>query len=97
MIVKLLTFRIVGLAKRGNNMANIQERITKDGKKVFRVRVRMKGYPLQTATFDKKTDAKLWGKQTEIAIIEGKHFKSLQSKRYTLNDLIDRYVEEAFL
>ncbi len=95
MIVKLLTFRIVGLAKRGNNMANIQERITKDGKKVFRVRVRIKGYPLQTATFDKKTDAKLWGKQTEIAIIEGKHFKSLQSKRYTLNDLIQRYVEEA--
>ena len=53
-------------------MANIQERITKNGKKVFRVRVRMKGYPMQTATFDRKTDARIWAQQTEMAIREGK-------------------------
>ncbi len=34
----------------------------------------MRGYPAQTATFDRKTDARIWAQQTEMSIREGKRF-----------------------
>jgi integrase len=74
-------------------MANIQERISKDGVISYRVQVRLKGYPAQTATFTRKTDAKKWIQQTESAIREGRHFKTVESKKHTLGELIDRYIE----
>jgi len=49
-------------------MASIQERVAPDGKKSFRAQVRVKGFPPQTATFDRKNDAKRWGEETESAI-----------------------------
>ena len=72
-------------------MAYIQERKSDDGKISYRVQVRLKGYPLQTATFARKTDAKDWGQRTETAIREGRHFKTSEAKRHTLRDLLDRY------
>jgi len=36
---------------------SIQRRIGKNGKVSWRMRVRMKGHPIQTETFDRKTDA----------------------------------------
>lgn len=75
-------------------MATIDAITNSKGKKAFRVRVRMKGFPQQTATFDRKTDAKIWAQQTEMAIREGKHFKFMQAQRYQLTDLIDRYIKE---
>jgi integrase len=74
-------------------MANIQERPGKDGKMNYRVLVRLKGHPRQTATFDRKTDAKIWAQQTEAAIREGRHFKTTEAKKHTLANLIDRYME----
>jgi integrase len=74
-------------------MANIQERTTKDGKTHFRVLVRLKGFPIQTATFERKTDAKRWAQQTEAAIREGRHFKTSAAKKHTLGDMIDRYIK----
>ena len=41
-------------------LAYIEKRETKDGTISFRVQVRMKGYPTQTATFNRITDAKKW-------------------------------------
>lgn len=73
-------------------MASIQERITKDGQTHYRVLIRLKGYPTQTATFQRKTDARLWVQQTEAAIREGRHFKTTESKKHTLAELINRYV-----
>jgi len=75
-------------------MANIQERISKDGKTTYRVQVRLKGYPSQTATFARKTDARRWAQQIETAIREGRHFKTAEAKRRTLAELIDRYIEQ---
>lgn len=75
-------------------MAYIDERKTGDGKTHYRVQVRLKGYPAQSATFDRKTDAKLWAQQTESAIRDGRHFKTAESKRHTLAGLIDRYVRD---
>jgi hypothetical protein len=46
-------------------MATIEKRETQDGKTSYRVKVRLKGYPVQTATFSKMTDAKKWVQDTE--------------------------------
>jgi len=74
-------------------MATIQERTANDGKVTYRVFIRLKGYPMQTATFRRKTDARRWVQVTEAAIREGRHFKVAEAKRHTLAELIDRYVD----
>ncbi len=73
-------------------MAGIQERKDRDGKVTYRVQVRIKGYPHQRATFERKTDAKRWAQQTESAIREGRHFKTTEAKKHTFGDLVDRYI-----
>lgn len=75
-------------------MATIQERKTSTGQTSYRVQVRLKGFPTQTATFDRKTDAKRWAQQTEAAIREGRHFKTTEAKKHTLSDLISRYISD---
>lgn len=75
-------------------MANIQERKTQDGKTSYRVQIRLKGYPAQTATFSRLTDARKWVQQVESAIREGRHFKTAESKKHTLGELIDRYIAD---
>lgn len=72
-------------------MANIEKRTNKDGSNSYRVKVRLKGYPVQTASFERRTDAKKWSQDTESAIREGRHFKTSEAKRHTLAELIDRY------
>ena len=73
-------------------MAAIQTRKTRDGETRYRVIVRLRGYPVQTATFRRKTDAKRWAQQTEVAIREGRYFKTSEAKRHTLAELIERYI-----
>lgn len=74
-------------------MANIEKRISNDGKTSYRVKIRLKGYPIQSATFERVTDAKKWAQQTESAIREGRHFKTTEAKRHTMAELIDRYIK----
>ena len=73
-------------------MANFEERKNKNGQTVYRVRVRMKGVPQQTATFSRKTDARRWAASIESAIQEGRHFATSEAKRHTLGEMIDRYI-----
>ncbi len=73
-------------------MACIQERKDKNGKTRYRVQVRLKGYPPQTATFERLTDARKWVQNTESALREGRYFKISESKKHTMGDLIDRYM-----
>lgn len=75
-------------------MAVIEKRANPGGGVVYRVKVRLKGYPPQTATFRRATDAKKWAQDTESAIRDGRHFKNSQAKRHTLADLIDRYIRD---
>ncbi len=75
-------------------MPTIEQRKTKDGHAVYRVKVRRKGYPTQTATFTRLTDARKWAQVTEAAIVEGRHFTTTEAKRHTLADLIDRYLQD---
>ncbi len=74
-------------------MASIRKREDGSGNVTYHVQVRLKGYPNQTASFERLTDARKWAAATESAIREGRHFKTAESKKHTLADLIDRYVE----
>ncbi len=73
-------------------MASIQKRILKDGTTTYRVQIRMKGHPPGRATFKRLTDAKLWAKNTESAMAEGRHFKTRESQKHTTADMLDRYI-----
>jgi integrase len=73
-------------------MASITKREGKKGVS-YKVTIRVKGYPTQTETFKKLTDAKRWSADTESAISQGKHFKTIEAKKHTLKDLIDRYIK----
>ncbi len=75
-------------------MATIEQRTTKDGKIAYRVKVQRKGYPTQTETFTRLTDARKWAQKTEAAIEEGRHFKLTEAKRHTLTEMVDRYTRE---
>ncbi|MBS0587032.1 MAG: site-specific integrase [Proteobacteria bacterium] len=75
-------------------MANIEKRISSDGVTSYRVKIRLKGFPSQSATFERLTDAKKWAQQTESAIREGRHFKTTEAKRHTLAEMIDRYCRD---
>ena len=53
--------------------------------------MRLKGFPLQRASFGRFTDAKKWGLHTEAAIRENRYFKTTELRKHTLADLIERY------
>lgn len=75
-------------------MANINKRKARDGATRYQARVRLKGFPEQAATFERLTDAKRWVQNTEAAIRDGRHFKTSESKRHTLGELVDRYLRD---
>ncbi len=75
-------------------MASIEKRKTADGTVSYRVKVRLKGYPVQTASFSQLTKAKQWAQATETALREGRHFKTIESKKHSVKDLIDRYAKQ---
>lgn len=72
-------------------MAYIEERTDSKGQQRFRVQIKLKGFPAQSATFERKTDARKWAQLTEAAIREGRHFKTVEAKRHTVGEMIDRY------
>ena len=72
-------------------MAYFEMRITAGGKIRHRALVRLKGYPSQSATFDRLTDAKRWAQDTESDIRNNRHFPKAEAKKHTVSDLIDRY------
>lgn len=75
-------------------MAAITKRTAQNGDVSYQVKVRLKGHPAQSATFARLTDAKKWAKQTEAAILEGRHFKTSEAKRRTLGELVDAYTRD---
>ncbi len=75
-------------------MATIQARKTGDGSTRYRVLVRLKGFPVQTATFRRKTEAKQWAQDTESAIREGRYFKTSQARKHTVAEVVERYKEQ---
>jgi integrase len=75
-------------------LATIERRLTNDGTIAFRVKVRRKGTPTQTATFTRLTDARKWAQVTEGSVLAGRHFTTAEAKRRTVTDLVERYVQD---
>lgn len=78
-------------------MATIEKRLLKDNKMSYRARVQLKGFPLQTASFAKRLDAKKWAQETETAIRNGKYFKLSEARKRTLAETIERYIKEKLI
>lgn len=74
-------------------MAAIEKRITESGATTYRVKVRLKGFAPESASFDRLTDAKDWARTTEEAMKSGRYFG--QSKRHTFRDLVAEYKPKA--
>jgi integrase len=74
-------------------MAYIETRTSKKGETSYRVLIRMKGQPAQSATFKRLTDAKAWARNTETAIAEGRYFSQSEAKKHTVAEMIDRYIK----
>jgi integrase len=74
-------------------MATIEKRVTSDGKPSYRVKVRLRGFLPETASFERLTDARSWGSKIESDMKAGRHFG--QAKRHTFNELADEYQPHA--
>jgi integrase len=75
-------------------MPTIRERPAANGKNAFHVQVRMSGFPSRTASFTTRRAAERWGKVIEAEMIEGRHFRTAESRRRTVAQAIDRYLLE---
>lgn len=75
-------------------MATIEERKNDDKTTTYRVKIRIRGFPLVTESFGRKTDAKRWAEKTESAMREGRYFPERAAARRTLGELCERYATE---
>ncbi len=78
-------------------MGTLQERRDKEGNTSWRAQVRLSGFPAQSATFKRKTDARKWIQDTEAGIRAGRHFPTHEARKHTLAALIDRYAAQVQL
>ena len=74
-------------------MPSVQRRVSPNGKVSYRALVRLKGHKPKTATFLKKADAVTWAQETETKVKQSKYFpdRLIESEKYTLTDLLNRY------
>lgn len=75
-------------------MATIRNRKNSDGKASWHVQIRLKGHPTVTESFERKTDAARWAQDTESAIRDGRYFPTIEAKRHTVTEMIERYRSE---
>lgn len=75
-------------------MPTIETRRAPDGALTYRAKIRIKGAPQVSASFNSLTRARQWAQRTEADIRDGRHFKTAEAKRHTLADAIDRYTRE---
>ena len=75
-------------------MHDIQKRQKKNGEISYTARIRVKGYPPITATFSKKSSAVLWIQKYESDMKEGKNLQTVEAKKHTVSDLIERFEQK---
>ncbi|MFH1914874.1 MAG: site-specific integrase [Pseudomonadota bacterium] len=71
-------------------MANIRKR----GPYQWEVRIRRKGYPTQSATFERKSEAEAWAREIESEMGRGVFISRAEAEKTTLTEAIDRFIEE---
>lgn len=60
----------------------------------WRAKIRRKGYPEQTQSFDLKSKAEAWARSIENEMDKGTFVDRTETEKNTLGDLIDRYLKE---
>ncbi|MGL4539469.1 MAG: tyrosine-type recombinase/integrase [Candidatus Rhabdochlamydia sp.] len=75
----------------------VYQRINKDGTKVWRAVIRMKGYPTVCDHFERKQEALDWSYETTRQIKLGKYSFGKQNQKKTVSDLIDSYTQDGAL
>jgi hypothetical protein len=75
-------------------MASIRAKRRPDGTTHYQAQVRVKGHPPQSASFERKTDAKRWGEQTEVAIRQRRYFDVFEAQRHTVSEMIGRFISD---
>jgi len=71
-------------------MASIRKR----GPYQWEVRIRKKGYPVQSNTFESKMDAEAWAATIESEMVRGIFRSTAESERTTFEELLVRYEKE---
>lgn len=75
-------------------MGTIRTLTRQDGTEVHHAEVRLRGSPPQRASFRTLTLAKKWIQKVESAIRDGRHFRSVESKKHTVGEMIDRFIAQ---
>jgi len=78
-------------------MASIFKRKNDDGTTVWRVVIRIKGYPTICNHFDRKQEADDWAADTERQIRLGQFKFDQHNKIHTFAELIDRFLQDGAL
>lgn len=71
-------------------MASIRKR----GPRQWEVRIRKKGYPLQSKTFETKVTADAWARMIESEMDRGIFVSREEAERTTLHTAIERYIQQ---
>jgi integrase len=74
-------------------MATIETRTGREGKTTYRAKIRVKGFPVESATFERKTDAREWAQRIEADMKAGRHFGG--AKLHTFHELANEYEKAA--
>lgn len=73
-------------------MGTIREYRKADGSITYHAEVRLKGLSDQRASFRTKSLAKKWIQDTESAFRDGRHSKTVEAKKHTIGELIDKFI-----
>lgn len=73
-------------------MAYIEKRTLKNGAARFIATVRVRGFPTQSATFDKQSMARDWARGIENDMRAGRYGGEIVSRKYTVAQMVDRYI-----
>lgn len=76
-------------------MAVIENRRQNDGSVRYRARVRLKGHPERSQTFERKSDARDWARQIEADLKRGRYVPTSEAARRTVAEMVDRYTTQS--
>lgn len=68
--------------------------ITNRGPLQWKARIRRRGYPDTSKTFEIKADAEAWARLIESEMDRGIFVSRTEAEQYTLSECLDRYIEE---
>ncbi|WP_456282496.1 hypothetical protein M1D55_14920 [Cupriavidus sp. JZ107] len=79
-------------------MATISKRVTASGAVIYQAKCRRKGYPIQSKTFAKRSDAITWARQIERAFDTGEAmgiaYKTVHAAT-TVGDVLKKFRNES--